>query len=123
MDPVTVTIVSALAAGAAAGATDVATDAIRDAYAGLKSLIVGRYGKTSEAVDLVTANPVSKARQAVLAEELEKTGAVRDGKLKAAAQALLDAVNELRANPMQLPCSTSTSCTERGTWSSRTSRL
>jgi hypothetical protein len=99
MDPVTVTIVSALAAGAAAGATDVATNAIKDAYAGLKSLIVGRYGETSEAVDLVTANPASKARQAVLAEELEKTGAVGDGELKEAAQALLDAVSELRAKP------------------------
>lgn len=52
MDPVTVTIVSALAAGAAAGATDAATSAIKDAYAGLKRLIVDRYGKTSEAVDL-----------------------------------------------------------------------
>lgn len=99
MDPVTVTIVSALAAGAAAGATDAATSAIKDAYAGLKRLIVDRYGKTSEAVDLVTADPASKARQAVLAEELEKTSAAQDGELKSAAQALLDAVSELRAKP------------------------
>jgi hypothetical protein len=99
MDPITVTIVSALAAGAAAAAKDVATDAIKDAYAGLKQLIVDRYRKTSEAVDLVTAAPASRARQAVLAEELEETDAIQDAELKAAAQKLLDAVDELRTKP------------------------
>lgn len=72
MDPITVTIVTALAAGAAAAAKDVATDAIKDAYAGLKRLVTDRYRKTSEAVDLVTADPASMARQAVLAEEIER---------------------------------------------------
>lgn len=35
----------------------------------------------------------------MLAEELEKTSAAQDGELKSAAQALLDAVSELRAKP------------------------
>jgi hypothetical protein len=99
VEPVIVTIVNALAAGAAAAAKDVATSAIKDAYAGLKRLIVNGYGSTRQAVDLVAGNPASEACQAVLAEELEKTGAAQDEALKAAAQVLLDGLASLRWEP------------------------
>jgi hypothetical protein len=99
MDPITVTIVSALAAGAAAVAKDVATSAIKDAYTGLKQLITDRYQRAAPFADAVEADPASKPEQTVLAKRLDQVGAARDDELKAAAQALLDAVAELRTNP------------------------
>lgn len=59
MEPVTV-ILTALAAGALGGATDAAQTAIKDAYQGLKSLILGRFGedhKATSALDMFESNP------------------------------------------------------------------
>jgi hypothetical protein len=99
MDPITVTIVSAVAAGAAAGASEVATSAIKDAYAGLKRLIADGYRNVAPFVDAVEADPASKPEQTVLAKELDQAGAAKDDELKAAAQALLDAIESLRDEP------------------------
>jgi hypothetical protein len=99
MDPVTVTIVSAVAAGAAAGASEVATSAIKDAYTGLKRLIADDYRNVAPFVEAVEADPASKPEQAVLAKQLDQAGAAKDDELQAAAQALLDAVAELRTKP------------------------
>jgi hypothetical protein len=99
MDPVTLTIVSALAAGAAAGATEVATSSIKDAYAGLKRLITDRYQRAAPFADAVEVDPSSEPEQKVLAKQLDQAGAAKDEALKAAAQALLDAVDELRTEP------------------------
>jgi hypothetical protein len=96
MDPVTVTIVSAFAAGAAAAAKDIATSAVRDAYAGLKRLIVDRYERAAPSAEDVEEAPVSQARHVVLAEKLDQAGASGDEELKAAAQALLAALEGLR---------------------------
>ncbi len=98
MDPVTVTIVSALAAGAAAAAKDVATDAIKDAYTGLKRLITDRYERAAPFADAVETDPASKPEQTVLAKQLDQAGAAKDQELKAAAQALLGAVEALRSD-------------------------
>jgi hypothetical protein len=100
MDPITVTVVSALAAGAAAAAKDVATEAIKDAYAGLKQLIVDRYQRAAPFADAVEADPASKPEQKVLAKQLEQTEAPKDDELKAAAQALLSALQALRSEPL-----------------------
>ena len=89
MDPITVTIVSALAAGAAAAAKDVATDVIKDAYAGLKRLIIDRYQRAAPFADAVEADPASEPEQKVLGKQLDQAGAPEDDDLKAAAQALL----------------------------------
>jgi hypothetical protein len=99
MDPVTITIVAALTAGAAAGITKVTTRAIEDAYAGLRRLINDRYHKAMPFVEAVEADSASDAEQTVLAKQLEHVGAAKDEELKAAAQALLDAVAELRTKP------------------------
>lgn len=48
MDPITL-ILAALAAGAGVGATEVAKTAISDAYAGLKGLILRRFGQNTQA--------------------------------------------------------------------------
>ena len=93
MEPVTATIVAALVAGAVAAATDVATDAIKSAYSGLKSLITTKFGKKADvedAVEKVEAKPDSKARQAVLEEELETAKASEDAEVVKMAKALLE---------------------------------
>lgn len=99
MDPVTITIVSALAAGAAAGASQVATTAIRDGYAGLKRLIIDRYQQTGPFANAVEADPTSEPEQEVLAKQLARAGAQRDEELKAAAQLLLNELESLRSEP------------------------
>lgn len=92
MDPITV-IVAALVGGAAAGAKDVATEAIKDAYAGLKALVVRRFGQKADVADAVAKveqKPDSKPRQEMLREELETAGAEHDPEVVKQAQALLD---------------------------------
>jgi hypothetical protein len=97
MDPVTVTIVSALAAGAAAAGNEVATDAIKDAYGGLRRLITDRYERIAPFAVAVETEPDSEPEK-VLAEQLDQAGAARDEALKAAACALLAAMEALRSD-------------------------
>jgi hypothetical protein len=100
MDPVSISIVAALAAGAAAGAKDVATTAIRDAYASLKRLIGERYRRVEPlVVDMVEADPSSEPEQQVLAKQLSQAGAGTDAELKACAEQLLTAMESLRQEP------------------------
>ena len=89
MDPISI-IVMALVAGAAAALKPTTEQAIKDAYAGIKGLIQRKYGHVDVAV-LETA-PASKARQAVIKEDLEKTDARQDEQLLREAKALLDAI-------------------------------
>ena len=96
MEPITTTIVAALVAGAVAATKEVATSAIKDAYHGLKRLVTDWYKGVKDAVAAVEADPDSDSERTVLAKRLESTGAVADEDLKVAAQALLDAVQELR---------------------------
>jgi hypothetical protein len=70
MDPVIVSIVSALAAGATAGAKDLATGAIKDAYSALKSIIAARYERAQPSAEDVEADPISRPEQEVLAKKL-----------------------------------------------------
>ncbi|MFL5539719.1 MAG: hypothetical protein ACJ8J0_12040 [Longimicrobiaceae bacterium] len=87
MDPITTAITAALAHLGAA--------AVKDAYAGLKALLVRKFGadsKVTEAVDGVEARPESEGRKAVLAEELAAAGAGDDEEIVRAARALAAAV-------------------------------
>lgn len=88
MDPVSI-IVMALVTGAAAlkPTTD---QVIRDAYAGMKGLIQNKYEHVEVAV--LETDPKSKARQAVVKEDLEKADAGQDEELLRKAKALLEAV-------------------------------
>jgi hypothetical protein len=97
MEPVTVTMVTALAAGAAAAAKDVATTAIKDAYSGLKKLIVDRYQKAAPFVEAVEANPTSEPEQKVLLRQLQE--AEPDLEAKRQAVTLLDALQALEQDP------------------------
>jgi hypothetical protein len=97
MDPITL-IVTALAAGAALGVKDAASSAVKDAYAGLKALITKRFGGRPGA-ELVLAKHerAPETWQAPLMAELGEVGADSDPDLVAAAQALMNLVDEAGA--------------------------
>ncbi len=87
MDPIT----TAILAAAPSLASELAGSVVKDAYAGLKAVIQRKWGADSEiyqAVDAVEANPQSKARTAVLEEEVGNAGAKDD-------REVLDAVAKL----------------------------
>jgi hypothetical protein len=89
MDPISI-IVTALIAGAAAALKPTTEQLIKDAYAGVKDLIQRKYASVN--VPMLEADPASKARQAVVKENLEKADAGKDEDLLREAKALLDAV-------------------------------
>lgn len=97
MDPITL-IVTAIAGGAAAGASDVATQAVRDAYAGLKALVIRKFGSTGAVaanLQQVEAEPDNEIWQAALQQGLTQAGADSDQEALARAQALLDLIAQL----------------------------
>jgi hypothetical protein len=96
MDPLTV-IVSAVVAGVAASAKDVVTQAVKDGYAGLKALIVRKFGQKADVEDALAGlekKHDSEARQAVLKEELQSAGADQDAEVVQQAQVLLELLKE-----------------------------
>lgn len=87
MDPITTAIVAAVA--------NLGATAVKDAYDGLKSLIVRKFGadsKVGEAVNGVEAQPASEGRRLVLAEEMAAARAPEDEELVRAAGALAAAL-------------------------------
>jgi hypothetical protein len=98
MDPILVTIVTALSAGALAAAKDVATSAVKDAYSGLKKLIVDRFQKAAPFVEAVESDPTSEPEQKVLAKHLGAPG-VDLQEVNNRAVALLDAIQQLEKDP------------------------
>lgn len=90
MDPITI-VVTALTLGAAAGLKPVAEEAIKDGYAGLKALIQRKYSNVS--LVMLEEDPKSKARRALVEEDLAKAGAGQDEELLLKAKDLLDAVH------------------------------
>lgn len=98
MEPVTITVVTALAAGALAAAKDVATSAVKDAYAGLKKLIIDRYKKAGPLIEAVETHPTSQTDQKLLLNEFAQADA--DPKLKESAVNLLRTLEGLRDDPL-----------------------
>lgn len=89
MDPIT----AAVLAVAPALATELVSDAVKDAYSGLKAVIRRKWGEASalqRAVEEVEAQPESKARAAVLEEEVANTAANDDPDLMTAVARLVD---------------------------------
>jgi hypothetical protein len=89
MDPISI-IIMALVSGAAAALKPTTEQAIKDTYAGITGLIQRKFGRVDVAV--LETDPASKARQAVVQEDLEKAGAGQDEELLRRAKALLDAI-------------------------------
>ena len=90
MEPVTTSIVTALVAGAVAGLKPTVSQVIKDGYEGLKALIKRKYSHVS--IDQLAAEPTSKARRAVVEEDLQKTEAEKDPEVLQQVKALLDAI-------------------------------
>jgi hypothetical protein len=96
MDPITAAIVAALPALASGLVESTVKDAVKDAYDGLKSVIRRKWGETSpmaKSLDDLEANPKSKGRAAVLAEDVASVNATADSEVM---QALAKLVDELK---------------------------
>jgi hypothetical protein len=93
MDPLSA-IVAALVAGAAEAAKPTAVQVVKDAYAGLKSLIIRKFGGTAAPVQALEEKPASAPRQDVLKEELGDARADQDRDILKAMQTLIDALRQ-----------------------------
>ena len=92
MEPISAIALSlALGAGAAAGKALV-SEVVKDSYAKLKALVKTRYPGVS--VEPLEQAPDSKARRAVVEEDLGKAGAAEDSELAEAAQKLIDLIRQ-----------------------------
>ncbi len=95
MDPITIAIVSALAAGVASGATEVGKKVIVDAYDALKAALKKKFGVDSDlakAVETLEKKPDSAGRQTMVQEEMETAKADDDPELQQLTQALMEAL-------------------------------
>ena len=91
MDPVTA-IVAALSAGGVFVLKEVASEGVKDAYGELKARLKNHYPGVS--VDELEEQPASKARQAVVAEELEREEASKDTDLVRFAQTVVEMIQK-----------------------------
>lgn len=97
MDPITLAVVSAIAAGAITGVTKVGEQAIIDAYNTLKDLLKKKFGgdsKVMQAVKSIEEDPQSKGAPIVLQEQVVKAKADQDSELQEAAKVLLEKVKQ-----------------------------
>jgi len=95
MDPISMALIGALASGVAKGVGEASKSLIPDAYKALKAAIQKKLGADSDAVtalESVEKKPDSKARQAVLSEEITTAGLDKDPDLLKLAQALAEAL-------------------------------
>lgn len=100
MDPITGTIVAAIAAGAAAGVSEVGKQASSDLYKKLKDLVTSKFGqenKVSQAIKDLEQDCDSKGRQMVLAEQMELQKADKDPEILLLATRLREALQETDA--------------------------
>ena len=100
MDPVTGAIVAALTAGVLSGATEVGKKAVVSTYEALKQAIQKKSSAGEDVVESIKSleqKPESKARQAVVAEEVEEADLSQDPDLVKLAQQLLEALKETEA--------------------------
>jgi hypothetical protein len=94
VDPV-VLIVTALAAGAASALQDGASAAVKGAYARLTALVKKRFtGRPKGELVLAEYQAAPQTWEKPLSAELSASGAERDADLVAAAQALMNLVDE-----------------------------
>jgi hypothetical protein len=90
MDPITLAITAALA--------NLSQNVIKDAYVAFKAALQDKFGVKSElveAVDKLEEKPESKARQAMLEEEVASSKADQDPDLLQVAKALIEQLKEL----------------------------
>jgi hypothetical protein len=103
MEPITTTILAALAAGAAAAAKDTAGAAIKDAYHGLKDLIQRRFAGKPKA-DMVLAEHAKSPDtwKKPMEEALTEAGADKDQEIVQKAEALLKLLSDAKQGGLQV---------------------
>ncbi len=89
LEPITTAVVAALSSGATFVLKGVATEAIKSGYAALKTHIQKRHPVADVSLAQLELQPASKARQAVLSEDLERAGAATDPELVHLAQVVV----------------------------------
>jgi hypothetical protein len=94
MEPISATIVAAIAGGAAVALKDVANKAVTDAYQGIKTVIIARY-KCETSIKALEEKPKSSTAQKLLAEGLEETKAVEDNEVIELAKKLSEALSQI----------------------------
>lgn len=97
MDPITLAITTALA--------NLSQDLIKDAYTAFKAALQDKYGVNSElveAVDKLEEKPESKARQAMLQEEVASSGAGQDPDLLQVANTLIEQLKVLSGGKVDI---------------------
>ena len=102
MDPVTMSIVAALAAGVTTGATEVSKQVIVDSYHGFKTLLKKKFGEDNQLIKAISeleADPQSKGRKLILEEKVRATKADQDETIIKAAQALQTSLEQLEVQP------------------------
>lgn len=87
-------IASALALGAAAGFKETAEQAVKEGYIALKNLITLKLPEIFPSLLQLEQAPKSKARRAVVVEELERVHASDDGEILELAEKLLRLVEQ-----------------------------
>lgn len=97
MDPITISVVSALAAGATAVGTGFATEAIKDSYKALKRFVLGRFAGAEAFIQAVEDDPGSSPEQQVLAKKI--TGIAEADEIPALVQTLISEIEALKDEP------------------------
>src|SRR5688500_8803031 len=97
MEPITA-IVTALALGGAAGLKGTTEQLIKDGYTSLKTLIKSKFPQASASVDQLEHVPDSKARRAVVEEDLTRESAGHNIEILEQAKALLDLIEQRAPN-------------------------
>ncbi|MGI9072795.1 MAG: hypothetical protein ACR2JB_16120 [Bryobacteraceae bacterium] len=92
MEPLTTTIVTALALGASAGLKDDAKQVIKDGYSALREQIHRKFGTVG--IAQLEQAPVSKARRAAVEQNLAATGAEHDPEVLKRAKEILEAIQQ-----------------------------
>ena len=97
MDPITASLVAALAVGVAGGLTETGKQLIPDAYNALKDALKKKFGDDGDLADAVNSlekKPDSKGRATTVQEEIEASGAAKNPELLKLADALQAALKE-----------------------------
>jgi hypothetical protein len=101
MEPITA-IVTALALGAAAGLKGTTEQIIKDGYTSLKALIKSKVPQANASVDQLEHAPASKARRAVVEEDLTREGAGHNTEILEQAKVLLDLIAQRAPNMAEI---------------------
>jgi hypothetical protein len=101
MEPITA-IVTALALGAAAGLKGTTEQLIKDGYTTLKTLLKSKCPQASASIDQLEHAPDSKARRAVVEEDLTREDTDHSAEILQQAKALLDMIAQRTPNTAEV---------------------